>query len=415
MVSPCPSGCRNGNERSPRAGSAAARRGEPMITALAARGYRSLHELVVPVGPLTVISGPNGAGKSNLYRAIRLLAHAAWGDLGRALAREGGMDAVRWAGPRVLSERMKRGEGDVEGQIPGRSVVRVQLGFASDHLGYAVDLGLPPPELTRFGRDPHLKSEVIFAGSKPVGKAVLVERKGPLASARSGRALEPIAHRLPPDESLLTEVLDRAAPEVLDVRDQLRSWRFYDQLRTDVDAPARRPQVGTRTWALANDGADLAAALLTIEERGDAEALHAAVSDAFPGARLEILGEMEGLETGLFQQGLLRPLRAAELSEGTLRYLLLVAALMSPRPPGLLVLNEPEASLHVDLLPALARRIVEASRDTQIVVVTHAPGLLAELLSTDDVVHLPLVRELGATRVDGYGPVDGPPWHWPPR
>lgn len=405
MVSPCPPGCRSAAERS----------GEPVITALGARGYRSLHDLVVPVGRLTVISGPNGAGKSNLYRAIRLLAHAAWGDLGRALAREGGMEAVRWAGPRVISPRMKRGEVDIEGQSPGKSVVRVQLGFASDQLGYAVDLGLPPPERTRFGRDPHLKSEVIWAGPKPVGKAVLVERKGPVVHVRHGRAVETLAQGIPSDESVLTEALDRAAPEVLDVRDQLRSWRFYDQLRTDVDAPARRPQVATRTWALANDGADLAAALLTIIERGDADGLLAAISDAFPGAELEILGEVDGLEVGLQQHGLIRPLRAAELSEGTLRYLLLVAALMSPRPPGLFVLNEPEASLHVDLLPALARRIVEASRLTQVVVVTHAPVLLELLLDGPDVVHLPLVRELGATRVDGQGLLDGPPWAWPSR
>ena len=57
------------------------------------------------------------------------------------------------------------------------------------------------------------------------------------------------------------------------------------------------------------------------------------------------------------QHGLLRPLKAAELSDGTLRYLLWVAALLTPRPPGLLVLNEPETSLHPDLLPALGRLI----------------------------------------------------------
>ena len=57
------------------------------------------------------------------------------------------------------------------------------------------------------------------------------------------------------------------------------------------------------------------------------------------------------------QPGLLRPLKAAELSDGTLRYLLWIAALLSPRPPELLVLNEPETSLHPDLLPALARLI----------------------------------------------------------
>ena len=67
-------------------------------------------------------------------------------------------------------------------------------------------------------------------------------------------------------------------------------------------------------------------------------------------------------EVEMHQHGLLRPLKAAELSDGTLRYLLWVAALLTPRPPGLLVLNEPETSLHPDLLPALGRLIVQRRR-----------------------------------------------------
>ena len=66
-------------------------------------------------------------------------------------------------------------------------------------------------------------------------------------------------------------------------------------------------------------------------------------------------------ELQLQQHGLLRPLSAAELSDGTLRYLLWRAALLTPRPPELMVLNEPETSLHPDLLPALARLILAAA------------------------------------------------------
>jgi predicted ATPase len=76
--------------------------------------------------------------------------------------------------------------------------------------------------------------------------------------------------------------------------------------------------------------------------------LRGAVRQSFPG----------GLDSrSLRQHGLLRPLKASELSDGTLRYLLLVAALLSPRPPTLMILNEPETSLHPDLLPPLARLI----------------------------------------------------------
>jgi predicted ATPase len=97
----------------------------------------------------------------------------------------------------------------------------------------------------------------------------------------------------------------------------------------------------------------MAAALQTIQEIGDPDALAEAVADAFPGSSISVLNIDGRFEIAMHQHGLLRPLRAAELSDGTLRYLLWIAALLTPRPPGLLVLNEPETSLHPDLLPAL--------------------------------------------------------------
>ena len=101
--------------------------------------------------------------------------------------------------------------------------------------------------------------------------------------------------------------------------------------------------------------------LQTIREIGDATALEKAIDLAFPGSELEIAVQSGRFEIMLRQHGLLRPLGTAELSDGTLRYLLWVAALLTPRPPALLVLNEPETSLHPDLLPPLADLIVTAA------------------------------------------------------
>lgn len=175
--------------------------------------------------------------------------------------------------------------------------------------------------------------------------------------ARDGRNWQVLAQHTPMFDSLFDQVGNlHASPEVLQLRESIRGWRFYDHFRTDPDAPVRQPQLGTRTPVLHHDGRDLAAALQTILEIGKAEALHAAISDAFPGAKLAIDSELGGhFCIEFYQEGLLRPLSAAELSDGTLRYLLLVAALLTPRPPTMMVLNEPETSLHPDLLPALAR------------------------------------------------------------
>jgi predicted ATPase len=88
------------------------------------------------------------------------------------------------------------------------------------------------------------------------------------------------------------------------------------------------------------------------------------------------------------QHGLLRSLKAAELSDGTLRYFLLISALLSPRPPTLMILNEPETSLHQDLLAPLARLVAGAASRSQIFVVTHARPLAESLLAEAD---LPVV------------------------
>ena len=114
------------------------------------------------------------------------------------------------------------------------------------------------------------------------------------------------------------------------------------------------------------------------------------------------------------QHGLLRPLKAVELSDGTLRYLLWSAALLSPRPPDLLVLNEPETSLHPDLLPALGRLIARAAQSSQVFVVSHASRLIAAL-EQEGCETLTLTKDFGETVVNGLERLDRPAWHWVSR
>ena len=218
---------------------------------------------------------------------------------------------------------------------------------------------------------------------------------------------------LAPFDSMMTHCSDpREALELLLLRERMRDWRFYDHLRTDRDAPSRKPQVGTYTPVLASDGSDLAAAVQTIRQIGAAEEMDAAVADAFSGARVGVSGTDGYFEIEMRQHGLLRPLKASELSDGTLRYLLLVAALLSPRPPALMVLNEPETSLHPELLPPLARLIAQASKRSQVVVVSHATALVSALGADADCRQIVLEKHLGETIVRDGTPPD---WTWPSR
>lgn len=207
----------------------------------------------------------------------------------------------------------------------------------------------------------------------------------------------------------------QSAPEMLLLRESIRAWRFYDQFRTDADAPARSPQIGTRTPVLGNEGADLAAAIQTIREIGEAEALDAAVADAFPGSRLTVKNTAGRFALTMEQHGLLRPLGVNELSDGTLRYVLWIAALLTPRPPAFMVLNEPETSLHPELLIPLARLIARAAERSQVVVVTHAPVLIAEFAKQAGCNSIALEKAFGETRLAGEADVRVPVWHWPER
>ena len=170
-------------------------------------------------------------------------------------------------------------------------------------------------------------------------------------------------------------------------------WRFYHHFRTDVGSPLRRPQIGVQTAVLSHDGNDLAAALQTILEIGDAEQLRESIAQAFHGTSLEIESSKAGFSVLFQMPGLKRPLDAAELSDGTLRYLCLLAALLSPRPPSLLALNEPETSLHPDLLEGLAQLITRASRNSQLWITTHSTQLanLIERYAKQPSVKLELV------------------------
>jgi predicted ATPase len=269
-----------------------------------------------------------------------------------------------------------------------------------------------------FGLDPHIKRECIWQGSIYRKASALVDRRNNFVWLATTRDEEPImlTQHLSDTDSMLASIADpQRAPEMLAVREAVRSWRFYDHFRTDSESPARAAQIGTFTPVLHHDGSNLAAALQTIVEIRSDEALATTLEDAFPGSRLAVEVQNGRFELQLQQHGLLRPLTAAELSDGTLRYLLWAAALLTPRPPELMVLNEPETSLHPELLPALARLILAAAKNTQIIVVSHATTLIDTLTAAPLCTRLHLLKDFGETKLEGATLFNAPKWNWPAR
>lgn len=382
-----------------------------MLHTLAVANYRSINSLILPLGRLNLITGANGSGKSNLYRVLRLLAETAQGGVVNALAREGGLESSFWAGPVKISRRMLVGEVPVQGG-PRQNVIRLRLGFAGEDFGYAIALGLPEPSSSAFALDPEIKRECIWAGASYRPASLLVDRTGPMVRMREGRSWQVLAQHVPNYDSLFDQIgNDPNCPEVFQLRETIRRWRFYDHFRSDAEAPARQPQLGTRTPVLHHDGRELAAALQTIRVIGDRDALDAAFYDAFPRQPPAYrFSGRRALRRGTAPGRFAAPL---ERRRTVRRHVALPAAVGRPAHATAAFTDGAQTSLHPDLLPALGRLIIAASKQTQVWVVSHASRLIATLKESPNCNTLELDKQLGKTCIRGQGMLDEPPWHWP--
>jgi predicted ATPase len=362
-----------------------------------AREFRSLKAISYPVSNLDVFVGGNGVGKTNLYRALEPLRSAAANTLARDLAQDGGLESTLWAGGRRRTE-------------PAR--IHLSVGLAAEGkrgspalYRYEVEVGFPPNEASAaFQAEPQIKAEAVsYVGG---GRTLrLVDRQGPsvMARAENGRPAQ-IDIDLLDSETVLGRLEDPSRyPELDALRRTLLQWRFYHGLRTDAASPLRHPCAAVATPTLASDGSDLAAVFATLAHiRGDTADLDAVVDQAFPGATLVIPPPGRTASFGMsFPEFPQRVFSAQELSDGTLRFLALAGALLAYRLPPFIALNEPETSLHLDLMEPLARLIVGAAERTQLWLVTHSARLAEAIVAAGAGQMRRVTKRDGATQIEG--------------
>jgi predicted ATPase len=361
-------------------------------------GYRSLRSIRFPVAQLSVFVGANGAGKTNLYRALQLLQAAAAGTLSHELAAEGRMGSALWAGSRGAKQ-------------PVRITLKASFALATtsrdeDALySYEVALGLAPCDTAAFNREPQVKDETLSFTPENSRPVKVLERRGPHVLARDddGRRVD-LGLTLMASETALGCIEEpQRFPDLHMVRRTMLDWRFYHDFRTDSDSPLRRPCLAVTSPTLVSNGSNLAAVFATLVHiRQDSVAPQKMIDDAFPGARLMVPQPEEAASFGMiFREFPNRIFNAAELSDGTLRYLALAGALMAYRLPSFIALNEPETSLHPDLLDPLARLIANASERSQIWLVTHSEPFAAALAKRGNIKPLTVLKRDGATWIEG--------------
>jgi predicted ATPase len=379
------------------------------VASVEIQGFRSIRRIAFPLRRLTVLLGANGVGKTNLYRSLELLHAAAKGTLAAEIAREGGMQSIFWAGGKNLSpdgsfDPKYRSDGFRKGEAN-----RLRLEARLENMGedgelalaYQIDLGFPPPMTAAFPLEAQVKSETLTAreGTRDV---TLMERRGPAVFGRdtSGRRTQ-VTDMLLQSETALSQA--GGLPAVEAMRLTLGNWRFYHSFRSDADSPLRRPAPAVTAPMLSSDGSNLASVFATLRHiREDTVDLDDVIETAFPGARLEVPAPTDvATFSMIFPDTPKRAFGAHELSDGTLQFLALAGALLAYRLPPFVALNEPETSLHPNLIPALGELIARAAERTQIWIVTHSQELADVLTDKTGVLPHEVVRKDGGTWLEG--------------
>ena len=355
---------------------------------------------------LNVLIGPNGSGKSNLLEVLSLL-RAAPTNLPEPVKEMGGVREWLWKGPNAPKEATVDATFEYPvGTLPLRHTLRVAhhagrfevvdeeianerpyTGQSKPYFYYAFQRGQPVLNELR-SQQPH-----------PNGHDVEPQNARPPKPSSGGmrkRSLRRENVRL--EQSILSQVRDpERYPELTWLQRQYEQIRLFRTWTFGPNAPLRREQTTHGSADFLADGGDNLA-LIVNNIRGQTKpAFLAALRDLYDGIE-DFSTTISGGNVLLFliERGG-REIPATRLSDGTLRYLCLLAILLHPEPPPLIALEEPELGLHPDILPTVARLLRDASQRTQLLVTTHS-SLLVDALTDDPASVLVCEKEDGQSQ-----------------
>lgn len=338
------------------------------IQKLNVKGFRSLRDVTWEPGKLNVIIGPNGSGKSNLLRALLLLQRSAQGELSAEILKAGGIAPLLWDGQvQALSWSLQT---DANQGALNYELGLHQLGATS---AYRV-------ERETLGK--RIKGGILGAEVETTRK--YLERTSGSAAASDVQERKLVAHEgsIPDDQTLLALLAGPFSnPVVSGFRDMVSGWALYHDVHVDQGAKLRQATVARLDRRVAADGQNLISVLHTLYtgSRDFKRTLDDAMRAAFGGDYEELVfppAADQRVQMRVRWRSLKTEQSAADLSDGTIRFLLLLAILATPSPGALIAIDEPEAGLHPSMLPIIAEHAAAAAERTQVILTTHSTQLL---------------------------------------
>ena len=326
--------------------------------------------------PLNVLIGPNASGKSNLIEAFELL-RATPTDFAAAIRDGGGPQEWIWKGrPPAGSATM---EVMLAKENPDRSPLRYRLEFSTVQNRVEVI-------------DEALEESEAVAGKPDVFFYYRFQRGNPAISTQKieGGRIERHLRRedLRADQSVLLQRKDPDLyPEVTRVAEQFREIETFREWTFGRFVSLRRPQradlPGDR---LLPDASNLALVLNEIQHQ-DGNRFNEALNRFFPRfRRITTLVRGGTIQFYLHESDFGSPIPATRLTDGTIRFIAILAMLLATNPPPLVCIEEPELGLHPDAVAQVADLLIEASARTQLVVTTHSESLLSALTQCPEAV-----------------------------
>ena len=333
----------------------------------------------LPMEPLTVLIGPNGSGKSNLLEAISLFQAAPRG-ISEPISRMGGVREWLWKGPEASHSIAL--EATVDHPPIGtlrHSLTLVDQGgrplVADEQIEPSKKhSGDPSGYRYRYYRPPQGDEREMLRETKTklpeLSKSMTVYT--PTMIIDQNRGVVEFFRTSEQENSLLYSFAMMDYPALWYLKHQYERTRLYRNWSFGPDAKLRQPcNAHARSDFLGEGGENLPLVLSQLHGTHKKSFL-SALSKLFDGI-VDIQCPVTGGTVALFlEESGNRSIPATRLSDGTLRYLCLLAILLHPEPPPLICIEEPELGLHPDLLPTLSDLMREASERTQLIVTTHS-------------------------------------------